>query len=159
MTYPAGSLGTFMELYRDAVDDFIAWLATLSPEDLTAQAQFGEATVRIPDILSHVAGAGAAFARDARRAITGSDAKPAQKPPENLIERIRSIVPQMVAALEGGWHLSDPELAKMVIDTPWNQRFSLDQLLEHAIVHVLWHKRQGRRVIAKARPRAGSSAD
>lgn len=37
---------------------------------------------------------------------------------------------------------SDNELAKWQFDTRWGTRYDLEQLMEHAIVHILRHRRQ-----------------
>jgi hypothetical protein len=92
-----------------------------------------------------------AYAEDARGAVKGLEAKKKIELSADLIEEVAGMVPRMTEALEGGWELGEQELAKMMIDTPWGQRFTLDQMMEHAIVHVLWHGRQCRRVVAKAK--------
>lgn len=44
--------------------------------------------------------------------------------------------------LQSIWNISNEELIKNVIKTRWGQLFDVDQLLEHAIVHILRHRRQ-----------------
>ena len=41
------------------------------------------------------------------------------------------------------------DVIKKII-TSWGQRYDIDQLLEHAIVHVLKHRRQIERFIASS---------
>jgi len=38
--------------------------------------------------------------------------------------------------------MSEEEMMGVTIDSRWGQRYDLEQLLEHAIVHVLRHRRQ-----------------
>jgi uncharacterized damage-inducible protein DinB len=40
------------------------------------------------------------------------------------------------------WAKTDDELAVFSFDTRWGVRYDLEQLLEHAIVHILRHRRQ-----------------
>jgi uncharacterized damage-inducible protein DinB len=148
--YPAGSLGTYMELYEAQVRELLHFLRGLSASDQAAKACFGETTVTVPQILEHVAHAGMAYAEDARGALKGPESKEKIQLPPDPLEAIANIVPRMRDALEGAWSLTDPQLAQIVIDTPWNQRFTLDQMLEHAIVHILYHRRQLKRVLQKA---------
>jgi len=148
ISYPAGTLGTLMELYQQAVDDFVVYLRARSPAEISASAEFSGQTIRITGILKHVAHAGFEYANDARRGL----GKPllAASAPSDLIADIVSIIPQMAEALEGVWHLTDPEIGKILIDEPWDVRYTLEQIIEHAIVHIPWHKRQCRRVLERA---------
>ena len=148
ISYPAGTLGTLMEIYQQAVDDFVAYLRARSPAEILASAEFNGQTIRITGILKHVAHAGFEYANDARRGL----GKPlaAASAPSDPIEAIVSIIPQMAEALEGVWHLTDPEIGKILIDEPWDVRYTLEQIIEHAIVHIPWHKRQCRRVLERA---------
>src|SRR5690606_39753758 len=47
-------------------------------------------------------------------------------------------------------HIKDPELEEfddsLKMKTSWGQRYDIEQLMEHAIVHVLRHKRQLERI-------------
>jgi len=147
-SYPAGTLGTLMEIYQQAVDDFVAYLRACAPAELTASAEFNGQTIRIRGILEHVAHVGFEYANDARRGLGKALVEAAA--PVDLIEDIVSIIPQMAEALEGFWHLTDPEIGEVLIDEPWNVRYTLEQILEHAIVHIPWHKRQCRRVLERA---------
>jgi hypothetical protein len=47
-----------------------------------------------------------------------------------------------VETLENHWELSDDELMNVRIDSRWGQKYDIEQLLEHAIVHILRHRRQ-----------------
>jgi hypothetical protein len=151
MLYPPGVLGPYMELYEAEVDRFINYLRALDQNDLQAQATFAETTISIPKILTHVAHAGMAYAEDARGVIKGLEAKQKFTLNPDPIEAVLAIVPRMRDALDGAWDRTESELSKMIIDTPWGQKFSLDQMMEHAIVHIPWHHRQCKRVIASAK--------
>ena len=75
------------------------------------------------------------MAQDARSAL--HEVKREIQAEGDWSQKIRSMVLAMAEALEGAWGKSEDELNEMMIDTSWGQRFSLDQLMEHAIVHVL----------------------
>ena len=148
ISYPAGTLGTLMEIYQQAVDDFVVYLRARTPAEISASAEFNGQTIRIMGILKHVAHAGFEFANDARRGLGKALVEePARADP---IEDIVSIIPQMAEALKGFWHLTDPEIGEILIDEPWDVRYTLEQIIEHAIVHIPWHKRQCRRVLQRA---------
>lgn len=151
MPYPPGTLGTLMELYEDAVNDFVAELRRLASRGLDAEADFGGVRVGVRKILIHIiesADQYAAYAEGAIRKHSGR--QQILEPSDDPIWRIAAIIPRTAAALEGGWDLTDAEIENLMIDAAWGVRYSLDQLLEHAIVHILWHRRQCRRVIDRS---------
>jgi uncharacterized damage-inducible protein DinB len=51
--------------------------------------------------------------------------------------------------LDGNWELSDKEMNKIVIKSAENFTETLEQLLEHAIVHILRHRRQTNKFLLK----------
>jgi len=55
-----------------------------------------------------------------------------------------------VQTLEGKWIMSDAEITASVIHSRWGVTYDAEQLLEHAIVHVLRHRRQVEKLIASA---------
>ena len=44
--------------------------------------------------------------------------------------------------LEGRWQMSYQDISGTVINAGWGPTYDVEQLLEHAIVHVLRHRRQ-----------------
>lgn len=44
--------------------------------------------------------------------------------------------------LEGKWKMTEEDIVSAVIHSQWGVTYDLEQLLEHAIVHVLRHRRQ-----------------
>jgi uncharacterized damage-inducible protein DinB len=53
---------------------------------------------------------------------------------------------------------SDEDLERAELVTRWNQRYDLEQMLEHAIVHILRHRRQIERWLAELTPGLRSRA-
>jgi uncharacterized damage-inducible protein DinB len=54
-----------------------------------------------------------------------------------------------IQTLEGKWEMKDEEIEGMAIKTRWSVTYNLEQLLEHAIVHILRHRRQVERFLLK----------
>lgn len=67
-----------------------------------------------------------------REAVTRTDA-PAQ---------LQAMLDYTCATLEGKWDLSDEEANALQIRSGWGPVYDFEQLFEHAIVHVLRHRRQ-----------------
>ena len=47
-----------------------------------------------------------------------------------------------VETLENKWALADEDIMNNKMKVSWGQEYDLEQLLEHAIVHILRHRRQ-----------------
>lgn len=45
-------------------------------------------------------------------------------------------------SFEGIWQKTNEEIEAIKIDTRWKVTYDFEQLLEHAIVHILRHRRQ-----------------
>jgi len=70
------------------------------------------------------------------------------RPPKRLLSRQETVV-QLVSMLEytaqtlnGRWEMTDEEIENITIPSRWGVTYNLEQLLEHAIVHILRHRRQ-----------------
>src|SRR2546425_1036281 len=119
MAYPAGVLGTYMELYEAEVGTFVEYLRGLSREELQARAEFDGTVVTMEWILRHVAYAGLAYGEDGRGAVQGAEAMKKVKLSGDLVECIAASVPRMAEAMEGAWGKTEAEVSRMMIDTPW----------------------------------------
>jgi hypothetical protein len=53
--------------------------------------------------------------------------------------------------LEGRWHYTDDQILAIHMTSRWGPE-NLEQLLEHAIVHILRHRRQIERFLARESP-------
>jgi hypothetical protein len=73
---------------------------------------------------------------------------PSTRPPKALLsqkeflEQLDAMLVYTSETLEGRWRMTDTEIAGAVINAGWGVRYDVEQLLEHAIVHVLRHRRQ-----------------
>ena len=141
-----------MELYSDVVDDFVKYLVELSPRERSAVAEFNGERISIDRVLKHVIDAGYWYAEYIKHALRRT--KPTNDLtldiPRDPIDAIRSLIPRTAEVLEGFWDSTEKQLAGMIIETSWKQAFSVDQMFEHAIVHISWHKRQCQRIIARS---------
>ena len=93
--------------------------------------------------MSHVVRAGYGYADYIREQFSIASTRPENK----LLSRQESIV-QLEAALlytvqtlDGRWEMSDEEITGTIIISRWGVRYNVEGLLEHAIVHILRHRR------------------
>ena len=98
----------------------------------------------IQTIMTHVVNSGYGYANYIRDLFSIASARP----PNVLISR-REVVAQLdamldytVQTLDGKWEMTDEKMDNAVIHSGWGVTYTLEQLLEHAIVHILRHRRQ-----------------
>jgi len=98
----------------------------------------------IQTIMSHVVSAGYGYANYIRKGLSMNlvPYTKMQLRHDQVSIRMREMLDYTVATLEGKWLMSDEEIQKVIIQTNWGSQYDLEQLLEHAIVHVLRHRRQ-----------------
>jgi len=102
----------------------------------------------VQTIMSHVIEAGYGYADYIRGVLGIQSARPAGRlvsRPE-VEARLDEMLEYTVQTLEGRWEMTDDEITSVVIDSGWGVRYDLEQLLEHAIVHILRHRRQIQRL-------------
>jgi uncharacterized damage-inducible protein DinB len=147
--YRKGAVGALMDEYERAALELKALVENVREEDYTriADAETTDEDCRsIQTIMNHVVHAGYGYANGVRRKI--------QMPHEPLGKKRRQIrqteigdeIDKVLAytaeTLDGLWELSYAELDEFIIERKDGFSENLEQLLEHAVLHVLRHRRQ-----------------
>ena len=146
-TYRPGAVGALMDEYERAVGEFSRLIGGLSDEEyeLVRDEQTQDAACRsIQTIVRHVVSAGYGYAFYIRQALSmpaDPPKIPALSRSEGLL-RLAEMMEHSVATLEGRWQMSDEEIEAVRIHSRWGVVYDLEQMLEHAIVHILRHRRQ-----------------
>ena len=98
----------------------------------------------IQTILSHVVSSGYSYANYLRShfGVACTPRKHRLLSFEEAVPELTGMLQYTVETLENHWELSDDELMNVRIDSRWGQKYDIEQLLEHAIVHILRHRRQ-----------------
>ena len=98
----------------------------------------------IQTIMTHVVRAGYGYANYIRNsfsiASTSSDIERLSH--EQAVTGLEAMLDYTAHTLEGKWELTDEEIDGIRIHSRWGVDYTLEQLLEHAIVHILRHRRQ-----------------
>ncbi len=146
-SYREGAVGALMDEYERAVWELRRLVGRMNEEDL---ARVVDPETRDDDcrsaqtVVSHVVNSGYGYADLLRKLF----AVPSTRPPRALLsrgeslEQLDAILTYMAETLDGRWRMSDEEITGAVINTGWGVRYDIEQLLEHAVVHVLRHRRQ-----------------
>jgi uncharacterized damage-inducible protein DinB len=98
----------------------------------------------VQTIMSHVVGAGYSYADYIRELFSVAPGRPPYRllSRRESLEQLDAALAYTAQALEGRWEMSEKEITGTVIRSSWGVVYDMEQLLEHAIVHVLRHRRQ-----------------
>lgn len=144
-----GSKGALLDEYEKAIHELIGVLSGISDSDLIEIVDFDtkDSDCRsIQTLLSHVVHSAFGYAHYIYVHKGHSNVRPEKTKHTNVGEYIRDlekIIPfnKIVFA-----DIRDPELEEfdndLKIKVPWGQTYDIEQLMEHAIVHILKHRRQ-----------------
>jgi uncharacterized damage-inducible protein DinB len=146
-TYRKGAVGALMDEYERATAELTRILESMSDDDYARVRDTetkDEDCRSIATIMRHVIRAGygyAGYMRDVWGMERGErwdqDVARADTP-----KHLRAMLDYMIATLDGHWDLTDEACTAMRMRTRWGVEYDFEQLFEHAIVHVLRHRRQ-----------------
>ena len=149
-----GAKGALLDEYLGAIRDLEAVLATIPDRTLTKVADENtddENCRSIQTVLSHVVHAGYGYATSIYN-LNGPALVRPEKQFHNTVESYLKDLADMFAFTEKVFgHFEDDELERndnnVKIMTGWGQIYDIEQLTEHAIVHILRHRRQIERFV------------
>lgn len=146
-THRAGALGALMDEYERAVAELKGLIERIPADNFSRviDARTEDDDCRSAQtIMSHVARAAYGYADYMRARFD----MPSTRPQFQLLTQTAALK-QLDAALvytaqtlDGKWEMRDEEINSVTINSRWGVVYNLEQLLEHAIVHVLRHRRQ-----------------
>ena len=145
--YRKGATGALMDEYERAAFELKSILQDVGEEDYTriADADTKNENCRsIQTIMNHVVRAGYGYA-DYIREQFSMKVEPFENrwfAHQEIGKEIDKMLAYTIKTLDGNWELSGEEMNKIVIHSAENFTETLEQLLEHAVVHVLRHRRQ-----------------
>ena len=145
-----------MDEYERAVAELSGILGRISDDEFELVRDLetkDEGCRSIQTILQHVVRAGYGYAGYIREAY-GTEAKRPDVPLGRrleILEQLHRMIAYTTATLEDKWELSDEQIMAVQIRSRWGAIYDLEQLLEHAIVHVLRHRRQIERFLTEPR--------
>lgn len=152
--YRKGAVGAMMDEYERAALELKSIIENVSEENYVqiADAETTDEDCRsIQTIMNHVILCGYAYAND----IRNKSSMPFENYKKRLISKaeiggeIDAILVYTAETLDGKWEMSDDEIVNFVTASGENFTENLEQLLEHAIVHILRHRRQVEKFLLK----------
>ena len=145
----AGAINALLDEYKKAIDGLIAVIAPLSYKQLSVVV---DSTTKNPDcrsiqtILTHVISSGYSYSIYIEN-HTGLDTiRPHKEIYDDVIrysDALRLMFEYCENLFEKNTNIGIEETDNSKkINTAWGQQYDVEQLLEHAIVHILRHRRQ-----------------
>lgn len=153
-----GAVGALLDEYQKAIEELKALVSTVTPRELVTivDPSTEDADCRsIQTILSHVVGSGYYYAIAVQQK-EGLNIEAKEKVLRETVSEYLSDLSSMFEYNEKlfmdfpALQLESHEEADKVL-TRWGQRYDVEQLYEHAIVHILRHRRQIERFLIKLR--------
>ena len=94
--------------------------------------------------MSHVVAAGYGYADYIRKAFSMTKDSPQRRLLEHAesLKEFDSMLAYTEATLDGKWEMPEDQMEAVSMTVHWGPTYDLEQLLEHAIVHILRHRRQ-----------------
>jgi uncharacterized damage-inducible protein DinB len=155
-TYRSGAVGALMDEYERAASELARLVERIPDDDFTrvVDSQTEDEDCRSAQtIMSHVVGAAYGYADYLREQLSVESTRPPRRllSRRESLEGLQAALRYTVETLDGRWEMSAEEIAAIVIKTRWGPVYDAEGLLEHAIVHVLRHRRQLERFISQGR--------
>ena len=153
-TYRSGGVGAMMDEYERAAADLERIIREISDEEFDRERDSRTSDPNcksIKTIMNHVIGSGYGYADYIRQAY----AVASERPPAAVFARgpsldaFRKMLAYTEATLEGRWNYTDEQITAVHIQSRWGVHYDMEQMLEHAIVHILRHRRQVERFLGR----------
>ena len=145
--YREGAMGALMDEYEKALDELLQVVKPITQDQFETIVDYetkDESCRSIQTILSHVIGAGYAYSdyiRD-RLGLEITSSPVDLKQVNHITNFLQRMFEYMLETVELMSPFTDEIWMSTLIRTRWGQNYDLEQLLEHAIVHLLRHRRQ-----------------
>lgn len=151
-----GALGALMDEYERAIEELKVLLQTIDTATFTRilDAQTKDNDCRsVQTITNHVVRSGYGYANYIRKYFkedfTERKTNYQLLTSEAASTELDHVLKYTEATLSNKWNLSQSKLYKTMIHTTWGQNYDIDQLMEHAIVHILRHRRQIEKLLSQ----------
>jgi uncharacterized damage-inducible protein DinB len=153
--YRKGAIGALMDEYERAASELRRLVEHLREEEFTKTVDprtSDENCRSVQTIMSHVVSAGYGYAAYIRDRFSMASERPQKRllSYRESLEEFDGMLKYTTDTLDGRWEMPESAIQGTVIQSRWGVTYDLEQLLEHAIVHVLRHRRQIEKFINSA---------
>jgi uncharacterized damage-inducible protein DinB len=153
--YRKGAVGALLDEYERAVEElkFIINQVSESDYEKIFDAETTNEDCRsIQSIMSHVVRACYGYANSIRKVFSLNSQIYRHKSLSHVevIKSLEEAIKYTEETLEDKLEMTEKELMETLMRTHWGVIYDLEQLLEHAIVHILRHRRQIEKFLANS---------
>ena len=146
-SYRSGAIGALMDEYERAASELARLVESIPDEEFTRVVDpltEDEDCRSAQTIMSHVVRAAYGYADYLREQLSVESTRPQPTllSRQEALEQLEAALRYTVETLDGRWEMSAEEISAMVIKTRWGAVYDAEGMLEHAIVHILRHRRQ-----------------
>ncbi len=152
----SGAISALLDEYKKAVDELIQTIQTLSEKQLCTivDKQTNDPDcVSIQSVLTHLIRSGYGYIIYIENHIGINKPRPEKvsyNSVNNYINELHLMFSYALYFFKQNPHLAIEELDNTKkINVSWGQQYDIEQLLEHAIVHILRHRRQIEKFVAQ----------
>ncbi len=147
INYRKGGIGAVMDEYERAANEFKNLIGNISESDFikVVDTETKDEDCRsVQTIVSHVTNSGYGYANYIRDWFS----IPKNSPERRLLSQkefyteFERMIHYSSETLESKWEYTDEEVMKVKMIVRWGPQYDLEQLLEHAVLHILRHRRQ-----------------
>jgi len=145
--YRPGIIGALVDEYERALLDLAKTIHPIPQKDFVAvldEMTTDQNCRSVQRIMQHVITSGYSDADYIRRAFNMSIAPPPENLPVDALDanrQLQTMLEYMIDSFENRWDMVYEELEKTIIKASWGN-YNLESFMEHALVHVLRHRRQ-----------------
>ncbi|MEN2487740.1 DinB family protein [Flavobacterium sp. B11] len=141
-TYRQGAIGALLDEYERAILDLSKTISSFNDTALTATIN----DVSVQSILAHVVRSGYAYALYVQKLLGEQNEVPNLVYRDTISDYQNDLTAFFVFTENVLKNFNDSQLeesdnAKKIV-TSWGQVYDIEQMMEHAIVHILRHRRQ-----------------
>ena len=156
ITRRAGALGALMDEYERAARELAQLVAPLTQVSYLAlrdRETADEDCRSIHTVVNHVVRSGYRYVGYLRTALDLPFETPdfAVGTPLDARHELETLALETAATFEGRWDLTGDQLWATTLQSRWGPVYNLEQLVEHAIVHLLRHRRQVERFLTETK--------
>jgi len=146
-SYRKGAMGALMDEYERAAKELKNLVGNISETDfvnIVDSITKDEDCRSVQTIVSHVTNSGYGYANYIRDwfAIPKSSPERRLLSQKEFLTEFEKMLVYNSETLQDKWEYSDEEIQKVKMMVRWGPQYDLEQLLEHAVVHILRHRRQ-----------------
>jgi len=153
-TYRKGAVGALLDEYERAASELLAVIDSIDDGEFekVRDTQTSDEHCRsVQTIMSHVVNSGFGYANSIRKACS----TPGEDYTFRILSRSESkegmvgMLAYTAETMHDKLDYNDDQLAAVKVTMRWGPVYDLDQVLEHAIVHILRHRRQIERFLLR----------